>query len=680
MKNLLLILCSLLHIGLFQTVVAQQRPELYLGGGLLNGPKEAYFVSGKGGSLGAYFPFLTRRNFNLGIDLGGGMFASKQRSNQSLSPYSFSGISSSYVGLDSSMSSSQRILRFGAGPRADIRLGQKLQLSAAIEGGIAHIRQDAIAYDQYLEVAGPPVKKRIYSRDEIDSRSFQLMPRLRIAYPLGDNLKIWAEGNYLLSNYNFNEQLVQTVNAEGNPIRELGQFVEAGYTNNVGRDAWNALGGQVGVALQLGKRKNIAKDSKVKHADSRASSVFSREEIAIQEVKEKRSLQPVLPKNNSQFNSNKEVQALNWRLLGSALPAAKYSVELVQLGGLNQPHRTYHGQSAKPSIAVAELTKGQELAEGRYRWQVTELSTGMVTQIQFFAIGNCDIQFTIQDENISCLGYVGENRKYRICFNSVYASASGDLTYTQSGTGLMVYDQSNTPLTYALVAPQPNLLPQVGATSSTVQYCFEVEVPTSVTAIGIGLQGDDLDPGPILCQPGVGIVIDSLPECICEDCKDMILTFDPVQIHPSQTIAHAFNFQGDIQVNQPIYAVEIQVLSYQYSADPTPCSAGITALEQAGMLLRNGSTINNSNDLNFYTSAANPNSNPNASKVVKYMSPTAMSGSIPVSLNVGLPGPATGFDADCCKMSYEVCFKIVIYYDQDNCKSCVFTKCFQFTN
>lgn len=680
MKNLLLILCSLLHLGLFQTSIAQQRPELYLGAGLLQGPQEAYFVSGKGGSLGAYFPFLTKRKFSLGIDLGGGMFTSKQRTNQSLSPYSFTGISATYAGLDSSMSSSQRLLRFGAGPRADFRLGDKLQLSAAIEGGIAHIRRDAIAYDQYLEVAGPPVKKRIYSRDAVDSRSFQLMPRLRVAYPVGHNLKIWAEGSYLLSKYNFNEKHVQTVDGEGNPIREWGQFVEAGYTTNAGRDAWNALGAQVGVALQLGKRKSAAKDSKVKNMDNRTRSVFPTQEIPRPEVKEKRSLQPVLPKNNSQFKSSKEVQALNWRLLGPALPAAKYSVELVQLDARNQPRRTYQGQSAKPSIPVQELTRGQALAEGRYRWQVTELGTGMVTQVQFFAIGNCDIQFTIQDENISCLGYVGENRKYKICFNSVYTSASGDLTYTQSGTGLMVYDQANNPLTHALVAPQPTLVTQIGASSSSVQYCFEVEVPPSVTAIGIGLQGDDLDPGPILCQPGVGIVIDSLPECICEDCEDMILTFDPVQISPSQTVAHAFSFQGDIQVNQPIYAVEIQVLSYQYSADPTPCSGGITTLEQAGMLLRNGSTINNSSNLNFYTSAGNPNSNPNASKVVKYMSNTAMTGNIPVNLQVGLPGPAAGFDADCCKMNYEVCFKIVVYYDQGNCKSCVFTKCFQFTN
>lgn len=680
MKNLLPILCSLVLLVLFQTSMAQQRPELYLGGGLLNGPKDAYFVSSKGGNAGVYFPLLAKSNFSLGIDLGAGLFTSRQRTSVSMSPYSFSGIRSTYTSLDSSMSSSQRLLRFGAGPRADFKLGDKLRLSAAVEGGIAYIRQDAIAYDQYLEVAGPPVKKRIFSRDAINSRTFQVMPRLRLSYPLGDNLKVWAEGNYLLSKYDFSEQHVQAVDGEGNAFKEYGQFVEAGYTPTRGHDAWNALGAQVGVAVQVGKRKSSAKSKTSKNNGAASGAVFSKKDAPEKEVKEKRSLQPVLPKNNSQFKSNKEVQTLTWRLLGATLPTAKYSVELVQLDGRRLASRTFQAQSSKPSIAIQELTKGQELADGQYRWQVTELGTGMVTQVQFFAISNCNIQFTIQDENISCLGYVGENRKYKICFNSVYASSSGNLTYTQSGTGLMLYDQANNPLTYTLVAPQPTLVTQIGSSSSTVQYCLEVEVPTSVTTIGIGLQGDDLDPGPILCQPGVGTVIDSLPECICEDCKDMILTFDPVQINPSQTVAHAFTFQGDIQVNQPIYAVEIQVLSYQYTANPTPCSGGITTLEEAGMLLRNGSTINSSNNLNFYTSAGNPNSNPNASKVVKYMSTTAMSGAIPVQLNVGLPGPAAGFDADCCKMNYEVCFKIVVYYDQGNCKSCVFTKCFQFTN
>ncbi|WP_140939584.1 hypothetical protein [Sphingobacterium lumbrici] len=679
MKTYLVILCCIVHLWSFRTGVAQQRPELYLGGGLVSVSKDTYFATGKGGNLGAYIPFLSRSSFSFGVDIGAGFFSSKQYSSSLISPYTLPGISSAYVGSDSSLTSSQRIIRFGAGPRADFYLGEKLQLSVAVEGGMAMLNQAPIAFDQYIDVGERTLKKRIYSRDKVDSKSFQVMPRFRVSYPVGERLKLWAEGNYVLSKFGFSEQHIQTVDAEGNSFKEWGQFVEAGYTSNSGRGSWKALGAQIGLALQLGKGKSTStgRDHKVDRTPS--IPVFPRKEEQV-EVKEHRSLQAVSPVNNRQFRLSKDLQEFTWRLIGAPLPAARYSLEVVLLDARQAAQRTYQARSAKTTLPVAELTKGAALPEGRYRWQVTELTTGIVSTPQFFMISNCDIQFSIQDENISCLGYEGENRKYKICFNSVYASTSGDLTYLQSGAGLMVFDQSYNPLTFTLVPPQPTLVPQIGASSSTVQYCFEVVVPSSVTAIGIGLQGDDLDPGPILCQPGVSTVIDSLPECICEDCKDMILTVDNMQINPVQTAPYAFSFQGGIQVNQPIYAIEISVLSYQYTASPTACSGGITSLEEAGMLLRPGSSINGSTSLNFYNAAGNPSSNPNASKVVKYISNSALTGNIPVDLVVGLPGPAAGFDADCCKMDYEVCFKIIVYYDEANCKSCVFTECFQFTN
>ncbi|GGH18718.1 hypothetical protein FAZ19_11420 [Sphingobacterium alkalisoli] len=679
MKNILLILCCLAHLGVLRPTLAQHRPEIYLGGGAISGPKETYFVTGKGGNIGSYFPFMSNRFISLGIDLGAGFFSSKNRTSKSIAPYLLSGVGSPTVGVDSSLMPSQHVLRFGAGPRADFHVGEKLQLSAAVDGGINILRQDPIAFDQYVGTEDRMIKKRIYSRDKVDSKSFHVMPRIRLSYPLGNNLKVWAEGNYSLSKYNYNEQRLQTVDVNGNPIQELGQFVEAGYAPNNGSESWKSFGAQMGLALQLGKQKTNSSMKTPKSQERIAQTSLPRKEESPKQ-EERRSVQPISPKNNSQFQSDKELKAFTWRLVGGVLPTAQYSIDVVQVDARQGARKSYQALSSKTALSVQELTKGLGLEPGQYRWQVTELTKGLVSTPQFFAISNCDIQFTIQDEEISCMGYVGENRKYKICFSSVYNSASGDLTYVQPGTGLTVFDQSYNSLNYTLVAPQPILVTQVGTSSSTVQYCFEVEVPSSVTAIGIGLQGDDLDPGPIFCQPGVSTLIDSLPECICEDCKDMTFNFDDMQINPVQTAPYAFSFQGSLQVSQPIYAIELQVLSYQYTANPEPCSGGITSLEEAGMLLRNGSSINGSTNLNFYTAAGNSNSNPNASKVVKYLSSSALTGNIPIDLIVGLPGPAAGFDADCCKMNYEVCFKIVVYYDQANCKSCVFTKCFQFTN
>jgi hypothetical protein len=174
--------------------------------------------------------------------------------------------------------------------------------------------------------------------------------------------------------------------------------------------------------------------------------------------------------------------------------------------------------------------------------------------------------------------------------------------------------------------------------------------------------------------------LDSLPECICEECDDMMMDIVNMQVANYNGQLNQFEFSGDLQVNQPIYAVELQVLSFSYAAQPSPCSSGVSVLEEAGMILRPGTTINTSTDIQFMNSVANPNANGNAAKVIKYQGSAAMTGDIPMNIIVGLPGPISGFDSSCCKLDYEVCFRLLVYYDEHTCKSCEFTKCFQFSN
>ena len=233
-----------------------------------------------------------------------------------------------------------------------------------------------------------------------------------------------------------------------------------------------------------------------------------------------------------------------------------------------------------------------------------------------------------------------------------------------------------------MVSPNPTLVTQIGASTSTVSYCFEVTVSSSVTSIGFGLQGDDLDPSPIVCQPGVSALFDDLPSCICDDCDDIVLTFDNFNISLNGSAGNQFNFNGNINVNVPIYGIEFQIKSYTYSATPSACTEGVSSIEESGMFLMPGTTINGSTSLQLFneTVSGSSNSNNSATKDIKYTSNTPLTGAIPVNLTIGLPGPISGLDPSCCVIEYTVCIKVRIFYEDGNCKSCVFTHCFQFNN
>ena len=334
------------------------------------------------------------------------------------------------------------------------------------------------------------------------------------------------------------------------------------------------------------------------------------------------------------------------------------------------------------SAKSTELFKENQLSDGNYMWKVTETSTGISSNPSFFSMAPCEINFSISNDTIECLGYEGENRKFKICFDAVYQSNTGNLTYANIGSGLTVFDQTFAALSYTLVAPNPTLITQIGATTTTVSYCFEVLVNNSVSSIGFGLQGDDLDPSPITCQPGVSANFDDLPDCLCDDCEDVILSFDNFTVKPEPGLGNQFNFNGNINVNIPIYAIEFQIQSYNYTANPGPCSAGVTSVEESGMFLMPGTTINNSALIQLFneTVSGSMTTNNNATKDIKYTSTSPLTGPIPVNLTIGLPGPITGLDPSCCVIDYEVCIKVIIFYEDGSCKSCDFTHCFQFNN
>lgn len=691
MKQLYNVLFSYIFIVLNLQLFAQEKPTLYLGGGLnLNSGTagtNTYLNDDYGFHLGGYVPLLRNKTVSFGIHVAGDYSLSSSNGfGQLPQPIDILGQQSSSVYLNAENDINQRSLKVGAGPQLNFNLGKGFSISPILQAGFISFSQDPISFNQDVTLDGGRVSSReIFARDETNSNKFYFTPRVRLSYPITKKLGIWAEGNYTLTKIDQNQRVFVPATEGG--AYELGEFMEASLQEENRSASWNTLGFNVGLSLSFGKDRKTQKASSGKQQAAKQN--LSKPDGTVlftnpskKTAEEQRKLIARSPNNNSNFQNVTEIKQFTWELIGSPIPNAKYAVEVIRLAQNGQAQRTYIGKTDKTSISVRELFADNTLSEGQYRWKVTETTTGLSSTPAFFSLSNCEIQFSITNENVECLGYVGADRKYKICFESTYSSASGDLTYQNATSGLSVYDQTYSPISYTLVNPNPTLVTQIGATASSQQYCFEVTVPASVTAIGFGLQGDDLDPSPILCQPGVSLVLDSLPDCFCNDCEEIELTLNDFAITPNGTTGNQFNFNGNLSANVPVYGISFEVQSYSYTANPSPCSSGVSSVAESGMILVSGTTINGSTNIQAYNEAVSgsPNSNTNATKYVSYSSNTALNGNIPVNLVIGVPGPLPGFDPSCCAIDYEVCIKVRVFYDEGKCGSCVFTHCFQFNN
>ena len=593
---------------------------------------------------------------------------------------------------------------YGIGPSYRTNFGD---IKATIFGraGIMSVKPISLEGNFVSEDADAAITIPVYnfSTNETSNLGFYNVG-IRLGYKLNPNLGVYITANYMAA---FSDAILAQdgtkqfidINQDGvitaEDILKLGGEVQFQYTEkNIQPQVFNY---GFGLSYSFGKRPNTSKEppsrgqtnpyfvsneleGEMVAPKNSGSVVFTN--ASQKAKKQQQKIIGVLPKNNSVFKNASEIKNFTWQVIGAKITNPQFIIEVTKIGSNQQAQRTYIEKTTSTSLGATRIFKENNLSDGQYRWKVTETTSGNSSDIMFFTFSNCEIDFAISNEEIECLGYEGENRKFKICFDSTYSSTSGDLTFANPGSGLSVFDQSYAALTYTMVSPNPTLLTQIGASSSTVSYCFEVTVSASVTAIGFGLQGDDLDPSPVLCQPGVSANFDELPECICDDCEEMELSFDNFNISLNGASGNQFNFDGDINVNMPIYGIEFQIQSYSYTANPSACTEGVSSVEESGMFLMPGTTINGSTSLQLVNESASgsPSSNDNATKNIKYTSNSALTGAIPVNLTIGLPGPISGLDPSCCEIEYTVCIKVKVFYEESNCKSCVFTHCFTFNN
>jgi hypothetical protein len=176
--------------------------------------------------------------------------------------------------------------------------------------------------------------------------------------------------------------------------------------------------------------------------------------------------------------------------------------------------------------------------------------------------------------------------------------------------------------------------------------------------------------------------LDSLVACVCHDCDKLAINLQGATINPTSN-PNLFAATGSINIGglPAVYGIEMQLLSYSYSATPTACSNGINTVEQSCVFNKTGTIINGLPvSMINETASGLTSTNNGVAKNIKIASSTPLPSSIPINLNIGLPSPIAGLAKDCCKMTHNVCIKVRVFYDKDSCKSCSYTYCFPSFN
>lgn len=228
----------------------------------------------------------------------------------------------------------------------------------------------------------------------------------------------------------------------------------------------------------------------------------------------------------------------SWKINVSSVngpPTKSYKIKIVEILGDQSPEQAFKGnkpifekdsanfiRTNKPIFEKDSLTyifqyqtSVPALKNGKkYAWAVG--SSDNWSSSSAFKMSNCDVNLSLKLRSVECLPDVGGNKRYKINLSSTYISSTYNLTYTQIGSGFSAYHLTYSP-NYTITNISPTLQTQNSGPSTSVNYSFEVSVPAGQTAIKIGLQGDDKDPGPITCKPGAELDV-TLPVCTVPAC------------------------------------------------------------------------------------------------------------------------------------------------------------------
>lgn len=651
----------------------QKSTAIYLGGGFNSGLTDANQQKLSSAEtnfhLGVFTPFLKKTSFNFGLNFSGEYAISS--SEPSIINYQGFELNNATYSLTKSSFDSykQNYFRAGVGPQMNFFF-EKFTLSPIISFGYASYQQSQFGVDQNITYDNfgttGEFSKTIFEQKEVSQSGFFWAPRLRFSYDISKNLSIWAEGNMNFFNYKVQQSTFTPYGtADGNNEWNWGQIVE-GKTETIEKSTnRNNFGMNVGLAYTFGgkntktsKSKTGTKNSKVTATERESSSCG-------------KSMLDNYAVSKTYRSKLKEFPTFSWK--NKSKQVKSYTLNVYdEKKKLVYSKETSQNKLKTDKVLENVLTSASEKQDKRFSWNVT-------TQFQnckpttsddgFIKMASRSQTIGITINSIECGKYTANGIEYKVNYtldNYTGSAASWNVRtinyYDENGTLFL-----STPVTYT-----------ISPGSQQVVNNVIVVLPFNATELQIATIGET---GNI---PNSGNVSTShaLPECYCDECENVEISINDANFTVSSQNPSVYAFTGKVAANIPIYGMEFQILSVDFSANPSSCSFGVRAVEESGMFIKPGSTINgvsNLENLNESVSGS-MNTNNNISKIIRYGSLVPLNGNVPFSLNVGLPGPLPGLDASCCVLNYKVCIRVKVYTDVSHCNSCIYTVCYDFSN
>ncbi len=391
----------------------------------------------------------------------------------------------------------------------------------------------------------------------------------------------------------------------------------------------------------------------------------------------------VFPANGSTISA-KDKPKFTWtHEKQTAESSSSYKIKIIEIIGdqspevalrTNKPH--FEKDSLKEQSFQYPSSAKLFIAGKKYGWYVQAKesdgksvgSNDGMSEVRVFSVISADVAIT--NFKVSC-GNVYGSYTYTLTAENPGNNPFNTTSITFTSPGGSISGATFTP-------PSSNTVINPGSANAvtfTGGFNYTGIYPAVVYTTINGTQLGDIS------LPSIDTEVDSIYACICHDCDTALFSFTPSGITPGAN-NNQINLAGNISVSglPAVYGLEIQVQSYNYSASPSACSNGVTGIEQSGVFLMPSTSINGITSIQMFNETTSGSSNNNASKTIKLVSTTAFPNSIPVNLTIGLPGPLPGLDRDCCKIKYDLCIKVTVFYDKEACKSCVFTYCFPSFN
>jgi hypothetical protein len=676
---------------------------LSLGGGF-NSPnsiskEKAYLDKTMGFGLDFQQTFLRNPGFSIGVNVSGNYFTGSADPFGSAlpEPLKIVGQLSSSVASASDTKNTGYIV--GVGPQFNFHLSNHFVFSPIFQAGYLGVTQSEFAAVQtttFDPVFGGIKNLNLLSQTETKTSGLALIPKVRLLYMFNHSFGLWAEANYVFGPTVKNT--LNTFNPEGF-ANATGQYnqqqINNGKITTVENESkYTTLGLNFGLVFGFGSNKQ---DSETKAVQETKPQLVNNL-LASNPTSEPENCNPIIkyPLEGELFNSKAKIH------FDITLPKNQKTDNTIRIYKVSdivyRNQNVIQNNTKQTSANSGQLTKLTEEAikskavVSKNLKVATNNSASLVldgntfsdgTYMAFVGNGNCGsnpVTFSVQSADVNIQSFAvtcgttyGSYTYTMVVSNvgSVAFSTSGIMFSSPGGTFSSI---TTTPTALGTIVPPGG----ISTVTFTGSFNYTGSYPSTVIVMINGNQVGNV----LLTSSDTEIA--NIEACVCHDCDNSQLTWSGISVTPNALIPGQYLVSGNINITglASVYGIEMQIQSYGYSATPPACTLGVSTLEQSGVFIKGGSTINGIPIVLMNETVSGLSStNNNISKDIKINSTSPLPMSIPIALNLGFPAPITGLNSNCCSITNNVCIKVKVFYDKNSCKSCIYTYCLPaFTN